>query len=55
MAGDEKMEECLELIIHATLGGVKALMVCIEGFMDCDIALDIMGMIIDVKNYCKKL
>lgn len=53
-AGDEKMEECLELIIHATFRGTKVLMVCIEGFLNSGIALDIVEIAFDIKNYCKK-
>lgn len=48
------MEECLELIIHATFRGTKVLMVCIEGFLNSGIALDIVEIAFDIKNYCKK-
>lgn len=54
MVGDGNMEECLELIIHATFRGAKVLMACIEGFLNSGIALDIVEITFDIKNYCKK-
>ncbi|CAH2213049.1 hypothetical protein [Tepidibacter aestuarii] len=48
------MEGCLELILHTTLGIAKTLMKCIEAFLDSDIVLDIVEILLDIKNYCKK-
>ena len=50
MAGDEKMEECLELIVHGFAGSVKLLM----EFIDFDIVLDIVETVLEIKNHLTK-